>query len=403
MAPLPYGPSYNTSHHTSNGGPSSAAGSGLNQAAPHESMSPRQNPRPGGLNTTTVVGALLGAAAGAAVTYGLVSGSRESPREHDGDIQHPPGLYRRSTYPDRPVTGENYSRKYRDHTTGIVEPGTSHKLPRPRFQGHPTSDRYNDGDEDGDYGIERVAQPRYPRKALPFHDHAHSGGHATVRQPDGIPDGHSQRTSRASARQTSRVRARSETSQGRVPSAMSDWALRSPAAPRRGSVQLSEVPRPPVSRSHHSHRSPDLESYGSSRSRRSSSTVRGVEREHQTQEKGSASRGRPPSRISDVTPRERSREVSSRAPSHTTARGVPLPRSLAGSSHAHWDPHEVPLPRSKVGSSHAHWDPWDIPLPRSGVGSSHAGWDDDLDSLAPSDSISCVGSKSSRRGHKKRR
>jgi hypothetical protein len=33
-----------------------------------------------------------------------------------------------------------------------------------------------------------------------------------------------------------------------------------------------------------------------------------------------------------------------------------------------------------------------IPLPPSGVGSSRAGWDNDLESVAPSDSISCVGS-----------
>jgi hypothetical protein len=43
----------------------------------------------------------------------------------------------------------------------------------------------------------------------------------------------------------------------------------------------------------------------------------------------------------------------------------------------------------------------EVPLPRSGVGSSHARWegDDDVDSVAPSDSISCVGSRRSGRAY----
>ncbi|KAF4453537.1 hypothetical protein F53441_3783 [Fusarium austroafricanum] len=41
-----------------------------------------------------------------------------------------------------------------------------------------------------------------------------------------------------------------------------------------------------------------------------------------------------------------------------------------------------------------------VSLPMSGVGSSHADWDDDMVSVAPSDSISCVGIKPSRRSRK---
>ncbi|KAJ4255067.1 hypothetical protein NW762_009871 [Fusarium torreyae] len=41
-----------------------------------------------------------------------------------------------------------------------------------------------------------------------------------------------------------------------------------------------------------------------------------------------------------------------------------------------------------------------IALPMSGVGSSHAQWDDDMVSVAPSDSISCIGTKPSRRSRK---
>ncbi|KAF5677265.1 hypothetical protein FHETE_1777 [Fusarium heterosporum] len=41
-----------------------------------------------------------------------------------------------------------------------------------------------------------------------------------------------------------------------------------------------------------------------------------------------------------------------------------------------------------------------VNLPMSGIGSSHAEWDDDMVSVAPSDSISCVGMKPSRRSRK---
>lgn len=41
-----------------------------------------------------------------------------------------------------------------------------------------------------------------------------------------------------------------------------------------------------------------------------------------------------------------------------------------------------------------------VGLPMSGIGSSHAEWDDDMVSVAPSDSISCVGMKPSRRSRK---
>ncbi|KAK1584726.1 uncharacterized protein LY79DRAFT_291926 [Colletotrichum navitas] len=38
-----------------------------------------------------------------------------------------------------------------------------------------------------------------------------------------------------------------------------------------------------------------------------------------------------------------------------------------------------------------------LPPPRSGIGNSHVAWEDDAVSVAPSDSISCIGSKTSRR------
>jgi hypothetical protein len=52
------------------------------------------------------------------------------------------------------------------------------------------------------------------------------------------------------------------------------------------------------------------------------------------------------------------------------------------------------------GKAQSYISARDVCLPMSGVGSSHAEWDDDMASVAPSDSISCVGMKPSRRSRK---
>ena len=52
------------------------------------------------------------------------------------------------------------------------------------------------------------------------------------------------------------------------------------------------------------------------------------------------------------------------------------------------------------GKAQSYVSAKNIALPMSGVGSSHAQWDDDMVSVAPSDSISCIGTKPSRRSRK---
>ncbi|KAI5466527.1 hypothetical protein BGZ63DRAFT_421007 [Mariannaea sp. PMI_226] len=62
---------------------------------------------------------------------------------------------------------------------------------------------------------------------------------------------------------------------------------------------------------------------------------------------------------------------------------------------------EPPIHMSHVGRAPSHVSARHVALPMSGVGSSQADWDDDdIISLAPSDSISCVGSKTSRRSRR---
>lgn len=90
--------------------------------------------------------------------------------------------------------------------------------------------------------------------------------------------------------------------------------------------------------------------------------------------------------------------------SHISARNVPLPASCVdcGSKvadrNSHVSARDFPLPASGVGTDHHNGSLTQIsarciPLPGSHVGSSHANWDDDARSIAPSDSISCIGSK----------
>lgn len=126
--------------------------------------------------------------------------------------------------------------------------------------------------------------------------------------------------------------------------------------------------------------------------------------------------------MSEATFKGDARSKVSTAPglaSQVSARNIPLPmsevtvkgdaRSKVSANRSHVSARHVPLPlseatfrsdtRSKVsrGPSHAsHISARNVALPSSEVGSSHANWDDDRVSLAPSDSISCVGSKATR-------
>ncbi len=90
--------------------------------------------------------------------------------------------------------------------------------------------------------------------------------------------------------------------------------------------------------------------------------------------------------------------------SHISARNIPLPASCVdcgsrvADRNSHVSARNIPLPASCVGTnfhdgSRSHISARNVPLPGSHVGSSRANWDDDVRSIAPSDSISCIGSK----------
>ncbi|CAM1503717.1 Fc.00g013080.m01.CDS01 [Cosmosporella sp. VM-42] len=370
---------------------------------PEPSISPRQSSSKSSLNTTNVVGALLGVAAvaGAALTYTMVS--REKERKPRHDLEHPT-LSRRATYPEKlPSTHEHHERNYGDYP-----PKT---LP---YQ------------QDFDYGPPRISYPdNYPPRHLPFQDNYapqklpfqdeyvprktpyqdyatrevdsedDDSDEQTPPEPQRQPvqyltqRSHHGSTARSTTKSVPRSRVVEDTYDVRSRHSSKHTSSRAPSVRSRSEIPISRAPlmiadadqvshtgsRQPKSshyqaRSHRPHYDPERDSYFSARSRRSSATATPRQsREPEVIEHEVVRRSRSGSRVTTAKISvSGGRPVvvgrSSRAPSRVSAR--------------------------------------DIELPMSGVGSSHANWDDDMESVAPSDSISCIGSKTSRRSRRTR-
>ncbi|KAF4345805.1 hypothetical protein FBEOM_274 [Fusarium beomiforme] len=220
------------------------------------------------------------------------------------------------------------------------------------------------------------------------------------RPPEDGFETRSRRSSRPPVTEKPRsMRARSEAGVGRSKSVVLVDDLRSEA---------------PVSRKYD-----DRRSHAGSRAHRSSqSVVRGNRPPYDDERTYFSARSRPSSRA----PRRSSRtEVEAdimeapEVPEVPDAPEIPLdpdvyealdvpdmmPRSRARSRYN--------VPRMATGPDYPHSFPSkaqsyvsarNVSLPMSGIGSSHADWDDDMVSVAPSDSISCVGVKPSRRSRK---
>lgn len=331
----------------------------------------------GGMNTTTVVGALLGAAAGAGLLYSAWN-SREKTRDPSHNSPSAPVLTRRSTLPDMPM-GVNSRVHQLDQKSGIedlahreyIYAGNSRK-----------SSRENAGSRD------LYADPwSKPRSVInPWtQDVPNSRGSPTRSTPprtraiDDNLDGRSRHSTRYNGGRTSEVRTRSA-----GPSARESAVERDERSSRPGSRRGSTTARS-RSRTHDT----DRESYTSARTHRTASTSRPPLSRPPPADYETVLRSRTASKSSGIrTPKASPHEYFGRPSpnSYVSARNVPLPMSEVSA-------HHVPLPASEVSARH-------VPLPMSGVGSSHANWDDDLDSVVPDDSISCVGSKSSRRSRR---
>lgn len=350
----------------------------------------------------TILGALLGAAAGAALTYGVMRSERErAPRQ---EFEAPP-VVRRATYPDR-------------------MPHAQAHAPAPYPGG-----RYVE--------VERTVEKiRYPENYGPLAEHRSPPQYLAKYSQTNMPprsramdDMYDDIRSRRSSHHQSRApstRSRSLAPEDpRVPLMLMDHEHRSNA----GSRHTAKPSKPPSVRTR-SYDTTDRETYVSARSRRSSSTVKGpppptVETELAVRSRASS---RAPSKAPSKAPSARAPSVReptivsvreadvarqpsiapSRAASKAASRAGPGPGSAvlmtggsggfppnASRTPSHVSARNIELPMSRVGSSHV--SARHIGLPVSGIGSSHAGWDDDNVSVAPSDSISCVGSKMSRR------
>jgi len=345
-----------------------------------------------GLSAGAVVGTLLGVAAGAALggafTYNMVKGSRTHDSRQDYDM---PPFSRRSTFP------EKYD-GYSDRKTRYIE--VERPVDKARYQGdYPPSSDYR----------------RPPPEYIARYSHADA---PRSREVDDVYDD-SRGRHRSSRSRTSSARPRSESASYRDPYTEVETEHRSYASSRSSR-------HPPIVQRSYTYDTPDRESYVSARSHRSNSTVRAPPPDPYGAPVHVSSHSRSGSRVSTMTykvsgaPRSYSREDShvsarhvplpdSRAPSHLSARYVPLPDSRAPT---YISARDIPLPDSRAPT---YISARDVPLPASRAAStlvsarhvplppSHAGrWeddddDDDADSIAPSDSISCVGSRRSGR------
>ncbi|PNP84352.1 hypothetical protein FNYG_01981 [Fusarium nygamai] len=271
-----------------------------------------------------------------------------------------------------------------------------HPPPEDAYEFVETRSRHASRAPDDDFETRSRRASRPPRE-----DGFDTRSRRSSRPPEDGFEARSRRSSRPPITDKSRsVRARSEAGVSRSKSVVLVDDLRSEA---------------PVSRKYD-----DRRSHAGSRAPKSSqSVVRGHRPPYDDERTYFSARSRPSSRA----PRRSSRtEVEAdimeapEVPEVPDAPEIPLdpdvyeapdvpdmmPRSRARSRYN--------VPRMATGPDYPHMgypskaqsyvSARNVSLPMSGIGSSHADWDDDMVSVAPSDSISCVGVKPSRRSRK---
>lgn len=283
------------------------------------------------ISTSTVIGALLGAAAGAALTYGFVSDQRG--RATSQEVRAPPALARRATYPEhRHIDDSRSQYSHRSDDRTVVCKRLS------------STTRYPDVEEDwrAAWGSPKwMTHSKYPpsasRSALIAPRWSHEAG--------GEREARSRPESRAPRSRVGAPRSVSASPRERAPSVGDGWDRRSHAS---GDVATRRS------------------EYGPHREQR----VNGF-------------RYGPPSREEDSF-------VSART--HRTSSSTQRPPAARSRNEA---PH-----RSNTGGRVSGAAERLAASPASRLGSRRSRWEDDVGSLAPSDSISCVGSKTSRPRHR---
>ncbi|TDZ28744.1 hypothetical protein C8035_v008524 [Colletotrichum spinosum] len=361
-----------------------------------------------GLQTGTVVGSLLGAAvgvaAGAALTYGMMKKERAQvplqefdPRgsgSGSGSVTAP-SFQRRATFPDQ----------YADPRAA---PGRYVEVERT---------------------VEKIRYPEaYPTphesRASPHHMAKYNQVGARSRALDDLDDdGRSRHSSRYQLERGSSVHPRSQATVLRAaPLMLTDHEHQSSVGSRHSVAGRSAVPRSAIGLDPNTF---ETGTYISARSVMSQSTVRPPP---PTVETELAFRSNAPSRAPTQAPTV----VPSRAPTKAPSRAPTVAESRASTkapsrgpsttpSHApSYAPSKVPSMAPTRAPSYtntavrvANTNPvfayppatraptyvsaHKVAVPRSGVGSRQTNWEDDAISVAPSDSISCIGSRTSRR------
>jgi hypothetical protein len=213
---------------------------------------------------------------------------------------------------------------------------------------------------DAERSIGKLEYPGdYPPVAASSHYTARYSRPGSVARNYAYDDLHDDDRGRRSHVSTRSIRSRSEAAEGRAPLMILDREYSSRVGSRHGASTTRSSHRPAVE--------PERDSFVSARSHHSSSTIRGPPA--------------PPPLPSEIVRRSRSRSrVTTVKTSSNAAMAFP---PNASRTHSLVSARNVPLPPSRAGSSHARWND-----------------DDDADSVAPSDSISCAGSRRSRRSYR---
>ncbi|WQF85134.1 Putative glyoxalase/Bleomycin resistance protein/Dihydroxybiphenyl dioxygenase [Colletotrichum destructivum] len=355
--------------------------------APAHASAPASN----GVPTSTVVGSLLGAAvgaaAGAAITYGMMRKERARAPLQEFDGSTPP-FQRRATFPDQYAEPQAGPGRY------VEVERTVEKIRYP--EAYPTlpDDR---------------APPQYMAK--------YSQVGARSRAVDDMyEDTRSHHSSRYQLERGSSVRSSSQAAVPRTaPLMLTDYEHRSSTGSRHSVASRSVAHRSTVD---------DARTYVSSRSGTSQSTVRPPPPTVETiLGGGSRAPSRAPTQAPSMAPSRTPTKAPSRpptvvrskaptivapsqAPSRAPTQGPTVVPSEAPSKAPARAPSRAPTavrPSQPVFAyppatrAPTYVSARNLPPPRSGSGNSHATWEDDAVSVAPSDSISCIGSKTSRR------
>jgi hypothetical protein len=321
-----------------------------------------------------VVGGLLGAAAGAALTFGMINYDKARTKRPEVDAS-PPVFQRRATFPDP------FPDPMRRPRGRYVE------VKRTTENIHFPNDSYaHDEATYGRYYPPRAGKPIRSREADDILSERGRGRGRTPTQSTGVVS----RSASASSRSQLRSRTLSETGYARQPLLLTEREHSSVVNGRCGHSKYDDragaaFALPSRSRLAESETTASRSSYASARSHSYSSR-------HGSQRSGTSSVTTTSTETASTIRPSQSRIISqSRNGSRVTTTSIKLPALAMATSAASG--------RRMVDRTPSYTSARNVPLPPSTLGTGST-MDDDLVSLAPSDSISCVGSRRSTRRYR---